>query len=54
MASFVDGSAFDLTDADTDIESFEQYIYNCMLQSYDHRQYLLTVDYNRSEFSYAV
>lgn len=44
------GIIFNLTDADSSISSFRQYIVNNIMDLYNDRNYLLTNSYNRSRF----
>lgn len=45
------GIHFELSDTDAKITDFRQYFYNSLLDSYFHKQYFLTIDYNRNIFS---
>lgn len=46
------GNSYDLSNTDMDISNFNEYIFSCMLQSFDYKQYLILVDYNRNIFHY--
>lgn len=46
------GISYDLSNTDMDISNFREYIFSCVLQLYDYKQYLILVDYNRNIFNY--
>lgn len=45
-----DGVCFKLTDSDTKLNDFRQYFYSNLLDKCTHRQYFLTINYNRNIF----
>ena len=46
------GNSYDLSNTDMNISNFSEYIYSRMIESFDYRQYLIVVDYNRNVFKY--
>ena len=46
------GKPYDLSSSDMNISSFSEYIFSRMIDSFDYKQYLIVVDYNRNIFEY--
>lgn len=48
------GEIYDLTNPDNNITSFNEYIFNCISGTFNDKQYLISIDYNRSVFCYRI
>ena len=46
------GKPYELSNLGSDISSFNEYVFSCVVNSFDYKQHLIVVDYNRNIFEY--